>query len=70
MEELVSRYPNKYLEVIKKDLSTEMGFIQSVELEIDDSSGDGSAGGVDEDRSFIEEVRGVSENNEKDKGDY
>ena len=70
VEELTSRYPNKYLELIKKDLSTEMGFLHAIqELDIDESSGDEDQD-YDEERSFIEEVRGVSENSEHDKSDY
>ncbi len=70
IEELTSRYPNKYLELIKKDLSTEMEFLHAIqELDIDESSGSEDQD-YDEERSFIEEVRGVSENSEHDKGDY
>lgn len=71
IEELTSRYPTKYLDLIKKDLSTEAGFLHAIqELEIDDSSSDDEARDFDEERSFIEEVRGVSDGNERDDNEY
>jgi hypothetical protein len=71
IEELTARYPNKYLDLIKKDLSTEGGFLHAIqELEIDESSDEEDARDYDEERSFIEEVRGVSDSNERDEGDY
>lgn len=71
IEELTSRYPNKYLDLIKRDLSTEADFLHAIqELEIDESSGDDDSRDFDDERSFIEEVRGVSDNQERDDSDY
>lgn len=71
IEELTARYPNKYLDLIKKDLSTEAGFLQAIqELEIDESNGEDDARDYDEERSFIEEVRGVTETNDRDENEY
>lgn len=60
IEELTSRYPDKYLEILKKDLKTEKDFLAAIqELEIDESGGDGEF--EDETQSYIDEVRGMSE---------
>ncbi|MCB0378083.1 MAG: hypothetical protein KDD33_06290 [Bdellovibrionales bacterium] len=72
IEELTSRYPNKYLELIKRDLSTEADFMHAIqELEIDGSSSNESDE-YDDDQSFIEEVRGVSDrgDNDRDENEY
>lgn len=59
VEELTSRYPDKFLEVIRKDLRTEKDFLMAIqELEIDESAGDSD---YEEDTNFIEEVRGMGE---------
>jgi hypothetical protein len=61
VEELTSRYPDKFLEMIRKDLRTEKDFLGAIaELEIDESAVDSEF--EDESASFIEEVRGLSEN--------
>jgi hypothetical protein len=71
IEELTSRYPNKYLDLIKKDLSTESDFLHAIqELEIDESSDDDDSRDYDEERSFIEEVRGVSDSSDREESDY
>jgi hypothetical protein len=60
IEELTSRYPDKYLEMLKKDLKTEKDFLAAIqELEIDESGGEGDF--EDETQSYIDEVRGMSE---------
>lgn len=60
VEELTSRYPDKFLEVIRKDLRSEKDFIAAIaELEIDDSGAENEL--EDETQSFIDEVRGMSE---------
>lgn len=61
VEELTSRYPDKFLEMIRRDLRTEKDFLAAIqELEIDESAQDGE---FEEDTSaFIEEVRGMGEN--------
>ena len=59
IEDLTSRYPDKYLEMIRKDLKSEKDFMAAIaELEIDEASDDSEF--EDETQSFIEEVRGVS----------
>jgi hypothetical protein len=60
VEELTARYPDKFLEMIRKDLRTEKDFLAAIaELEIDESAVDSEF--EDESASFIEEVRGISE---------
>ena len=60
VDELTSRYPDKFLEMIRKDLRTEKDFVAAIaELEIDESGLDNEF--EDESQSFIEEVRGVTE---------
>ncbi|MNK08018.1 hypothetical protein D3C87_259410 [compost metagenome] len=60
VEELTSRYPDKFLEMIRRDLRTEKDFLGAIqELEIDESATDNE---FEEDNSaFIEEVRGMGE---------
>ena len=60
IEDLTARYPDKYLEMLKKDLKSEKDFLAAIqELEIDESGGDGEF--EDEAQSYIDEVRGMSE---------
>ncbi len=60
VEELTSRYPDKFLEVIKKDLRSEKDFLAAIaELEIDDSANEDNEL-EDEAQSFIDEVRGMA----------
>ena len=61
MEELTSRYPDKFLEMIRRDLRTEKDFLAAIqELEIDESVQDNE---FEEDTSaYIEEVRGMGDN--------
>lgn len=59
VEELTSRYPDKFLEVIRRDLRTEKDFLSAIqEMEIDESSSDNDF--EDESSNFIDEVRGAS----------
>ena len=59
VEELTARYPDKFLEMIRKDLRSEKDFHAAIaELEIDESENDSEF--EDENSSFIEEVRGMS----------
>ena len=58
VEELTSRYPDKFLEMIKKDLRTEKDFLVVIaELEIDEANVDGDF--EDEAGSFADDVRGM-----------
>lgn len=60
VEELTARYPDKFLEMIRKDLRTEKDFLASIaELEIDESAIDNEF--EDEAQNFIDEVRGMTE---------
>ncbi len=59
VEELTARYPDKYLEMLRKDLRSEKDFLSAIqELELDDNSGENEL--EDEAQSYIEEVRGMS----------
>lgn len=59
VEDLTSRYPDKFLEMIRRDLKTEKDFMAAIaELEIDESALDSEF--EDEAQNYIEEVRGVS----------
>ena len=60
VEELTARYPDKFLEMIRKDLRAEKDFHAAIaELEIDESAIDNEF--EDEAQNFIDEVRGMSE---------
>ncbi len=60
VDELTSRYPDKFLETIRKDLQTEKEFMMAIaELEIDENGADSDF--EDEGQNFIDEVRGVSD---------
>ncbi len=61
VEDLMARYPDKFLEVIRKDLKTEKDFSSVIqELEIDESA---LAENEDENeqQSFADEIRGIGE---------
>lgn len=59
VEELTSRYPDKFLEMIRRDLKTEKDFLGAIqELEIDES---GLEAEFEDDQSYMDEVRGMGE---------
>ena len=59
VEELTSRYPDKFLEMIRKDLRSEKDFLVVIaELEIDESANENDM--EDDTQNFIDEVRGLS----------
>ena len=59
VEELTARYPDKYLELLRKDLRSEKDFTAAIqELEIDESGVDNEF--EDEAQSYLDEVRGMS----------
>ena len=61
IEELTARYPDKYLDMLRKDLRSEKEFLAAIqELEIDDNGDDANMDEEDS-QSYIDEVRGVSE---------
>jgi len=69
VEELTSRYPDKFLEVIRRDLRSEKDFIAAIqEMEIDESSSDNDF--EDESSNFIDEVRGASSEALVEEDDY
>lgn len=60
VDELTSRYPDKFLDILRKDLRTEKDFLAAIaELEIDESALENDF--EDEAQSYIDEVRGVTE---------
>jgi chemotaxis protein histidine kinase CheA len=71
IEDLTARYPDKFLEVLRKDLRSEKDFMAAImELELDESPQDNNDF-EDDDRSFIDEVRGVTESSRsRDDDDY
>ena len=61
VEDLMARYPDKFVEVIKKDLKTEKDFLSVIqELEIDESALNESESD-EEVQSFTDEIRGIGE---------
>ena len=59
IEELTARYPDKYLELLRKDLRSEKDFMAAIqELEIDEAGSDAEF--EDEAQSYLDEVRGMS----------
>jgi len=60
IEELTARYPDKFLDMLRKDLRSEKEFLAAIqELEIDESASEGEF--EDEAQTYIDEVRGISE---------
>ncbi len=61
VDDLTSRYPDKFLEVIRKDLKTEKDFISVIqEMELDENALAESEN-EDEVQSFADEIRGIGE---------
>ena len=60
IEEFTSKYSDKYVEVLRKDLKTEKDFLNAVhELELDENNSSQTNYG-EEDKTYLEEIRGVS----------
>ena len=58
IEELTARYPDKFLEMLRKDLRSEKEFLSAIqELEIDENAVDNEF--EDEAQNYIDEVRGM-----------
>ena len=58
VEELTARYPDKFLELLRKDLRSEKDFMAAIqELEIDESGVDAEF--EDEAQNYLDEVRGM-----------
>ncbi len=61
VEDLMARYPDKFLEVIRKDLKTEKDFLSVIqELEIDESA-ISETDNEEEVQSFADEIRGIGD---------
>ncbi|MEQ1723203.1 MAG: hypothetical protein ABL930_08490 [Pseudobdellovibrio sp.] len=61
LEDLTTRYPDKFLEVIKKDLKTEKDFLSVIqEMELDENALN-EVENEDEVQSFADEIRGIGE---------
>ena len=60
VDDLTSRYPDKFVEILRKDLRTTKDFLAAIaELEIDETAGENE---FEEDaQTFIDEVRGISD---------
>lgn len=69
IEDLTNKYPDKYLEMLRKDLSSEKDFNLIVaEMDVEDSGDDNDS---EEDASrFIEEVRGGVPTSDDDEGGF
>ena len=67
----MARYPDKFVDVVKKDLKTEKDFLSVIqELEIDESALNESESD-DEVQSFSDEIRGIGDApSMDDDGDY
>jgi hypothetical protein len=60
IEELTARYPDKFLDMLRKDLRSEKEFLAAIqELEIDENAVDSEF--EDETQNYIDEVRGMGE---------
>lgn len=73
VEDLTSRYPDKFLEMIRKDLKTEKDFLSVIqELEIDESAINELDNADDDQQSFSDEIRGIGDapTSLDDDGDY
>lgn len=71
VDDLTSRYPDKFLDVIKKDLKTEKDFLAVIqEMELDENALS-EIENEDEVQSFADEIRGIGEApSMDDDGDY
>jgi hypothetical protein len=69
VEELTSRYPDKFLEMIRRDLRTEKDFLGAIqELEIDEA---GLENEFEEDtQTYIDEVRGMGDSPTVDEEEF
>lgn len=62
IEDLTGRYPDKFLEMIRKDMKSEKDFMSAIqELEIDESALGDHDTTDDEAQSFADEIRGVAD---------
>jgi hypothetical protein len=69
IEELTARYPDKFLDMLRKDLRSEKEFLSAIqELEIDESAVDSEF--EDETQTYIDEVRGMGEPAAREEEDF
>lgn len=69
VEELTARYPDKFLEMLRKDLRSDKEFLAAIqELEIDESATENEF--EDETANYIEEVRGMAEPGAREEEDF
>lgn len=69
VEELTSRYPDKFLEMIRRDLRTEKDFLGAIqELEIDEAGLDNEF--EEDQQTFIDEVRGMGDSPTVDEEEF
>lgn len=69
VEELTARYPDKFLEMLRKDLRSEKEFLAAIqELEIDESAMESEM--EDETQTYIDEVRGMAEPGAREEEDF
>ncbi|MDZ4678301.1 MAG: hypothetical protein SGI74_12420 [Oligoflexia bacterium] len=69
IEELTAKYPDKYLEILRKDLASEKDFTLIInEMDVEDSNEDAES--EEEASRFIEEVRGGVPTGDDDDGGY
>lgn len=69
IEELTARYPDKFLDMLRKDLRSEKEFLAAIqELEIDESAVDNEF--EDEAQTYIDEVRGMGEPATREEEDF
>ena len=71
VEDLTSRYPDKFIDVLKKDLKTEKDFLSVIqEMELDENALS-EVENEDEVQSFADEIRGIGEApSMEDEGDF
>lgn len=69
VEELTARYPDKFLDMLRKDLRSEKEFVAAIqELEIDESANENEF--EDEAQTYIDEVRGMAEPGGREEEDF
>ncbi|HMN68354.1 MAG TPA: hypothetical protein PKC28_07425 [Bdellovibrionales bacterium] len=69
IEDLTARYPDKFLDMLRKDLRSEKEFLAAIqELEIDESAVDNEF--EDEAQTYIDEVRGMEPTGTREEEDF
>lgn len=69
IDELTSRYSDKFIEILRKDLRTEKDFTAALrELNLIEAN-EGDDGDEEDDKSYLEEIRGVSSSDDSSSND-